>query len=540
MIRRAPLVALVAACFAASSTLASQTPESSYTTSLAALQRRLEAFADDSMAGRSWSGVGHDRATAYIAREASLVGLEPAGENGGWFQTLHMYSRRIAPQSSIGIKARALLPARDFKMFSFGKGPPRSLAGVQVVYGGIVGDSTTQISAEEAASRVVLLGVPADMTPERVYRNAGYGPTSRFGRAAAVAIASLDYLPTSQRGITSAVGLLDSGTPRADAAPSTLLVTRDAAALMLGRTLEGAVAGTLGQLIEDHLMMDERDVPTRNVIGVLRGRDSTLAGTYVALGAHSDHIGLRDAPVDHDSIRAVALAEKRGGEGATAANVAALRDSLLREHHARLDSIFNGADDDGSGVVALIEAAHVMATGPRPRRSVLFIWHAAEEDGLVGSGWFVEHPTVPLDSITAYLNLDMVGRGGIGDLANGGPRYLRVVGTSRRSPELWPLIEQVNAAAKTPFALDTADLDGGFCRSDQWSYSRYGIPVAFLTTGSHIDYHSITDEARYIDYAKLSAVTGFTIDLARTLADRPSRLRVEGEPPNPKRFCGAK
>ena len=539
MIRRTSLLVLVAACLAASTTITAQT-SSAYATSPEALHRRLEAFADDSMAGRSWSGVGHDRATAYIAREASLAGLEPAGENGGWFQTLHMYSRRLASQSRIGIGARNLLPERDFKVFSFGKGPPRSLAGVRVVYGGIVGDSTTQISAAAAASRVVLLGVPADMTPERVYRNAGYGPTSRFGRAAAVAIASLDYLPSSQRAITSAIGLLDSGTPRADAAPSTLLITRDAAALMLGRTLEGAVAGTLGELVEDHLIMDERDVPTRNVIGVLRGRDSTLTGTYVALGAHSDHIGLRGAPVDHDSIRAVALAERRSGEGATAANVAALRDSLRRGNRARLDSTFNGADDDGSGVVALIEAAHVMATGPRPRQALLFIWHAAEEDGLVGSAWFVEHPTVPLDSITAYINLDMVGRGGNGDLANGGPRYLRIIGASRRSPELWPLIEQVNAAAKASFALDTADVDGGFCRSDQWSYSRYGIPVAFLTTGSHIDYHAVTDEARYIDYAKLSAVTVFTIDLARHLADQPLRLRVEGEPLNPKRFCGTR
>ena len=489
------------------------------------------------MLGRSWIGVGHDRATAYLAREASRVGLEPAGENGGWFQTLHMYSQRLAPQSRIGIGASTLLPARDFKLFSFGKGPPRSLAGVQVVYGGIVGDTTTQISAATAASRLVLLGVPADMTPDRVYRNVGFGPTSRFGRAAAVAIASLDYLPASQRAITNAVGLLDSTTPRSDAQPSTLLVTR--AALMLGRTLDGAMAGTLGAVLDDHLVIEERDVPTRNVIAVLRGRHASLAGTYVALGAHSDHLGLRVSPVDHDSVRAVALATQRMGDHARAADVAALRDSLQRGHRARLDSTFNGADDDGSGAVALLEAAHMMATAPRPLRSVFFIWHAAEEDGLIGSSWFVEHPTVPLDSIIAYINLDMVGRGSDGDVTGGGSRFLRVIGSSRRSPEFWPLIEQVNAKARTSFALDTADVDGGFCRSDQWSYSRYGIPVAFLTTGSHIDYHAVTDEARYINYEKLAGVTGFTVDLARRLADRPLRLRSEGGRPNPRRSCGA-
>ncbi len=110
----------------------------------------------------------------------------------------------------------------------------------------------------------------------------------------------------------------------------------------------------------------------------------------------------------------------------------------------------------------------------------------------------------------------------------------------RRSPELWPLIEQVNADDGARFALDSADAEGGFCRSDQWNYSRYGIPVAFLTTGSHIDFHAVTDEAQYIDYAKLSAVTGFTVALARRLAERPLRLRTDGARPDPSRYCSGR
>src|SRR5205823_6602500 len=97
-------------------------------------------------------------------------------------------------------------------------------------------------------------------------------------------------------------------------------------------------------------------------------------------------------------------AEQRG-------RIAHLRDSLAALHPARRDSIYNGADDDGSGSVVLLEIAESFAKGPRPKRSVLFVWHAAEEDGLLGSRYFTDHPTVARDSIVAQLNTDMIGRG---------------------------------------------------------------------------------------------------------------------------------
>lgn len=508
-----------------------------YVISADSLRHRLEDFSADSMLGRSYLGVGHDRATSYLAREASRVGLEPAGENGGWFQTFHMYSRRLSPESRLLAGDSTLAPVRDFKLLSFGLGQPRSLSGAQIIYGGIVGDTSTQISADAAAARVVLLGVPADMTPERVYRNVGYGPASRFGQAAAVVIASLDYLPFPQRAITSAVGILDSTTARADAQPSTFLVTRRAAALLLGRSLDGALAGALGRVVVDHITVDERDNPTRNVVAVLRGSDSVLARTYVAVGAHSDHLGVSTVMVEHDSIRAVAFARRRFGENASAVQIAVLRDSLMRIHRPRLDSIYNGADDDGSGSVALLEVARALSSGRRPQRSVLFVWHAAEEDGLVGSNWFVRHPTVLLDSIVAQVNLDMVGRGGESDIRNGGARFLQVIGSTRRSVDLWPVIEDVNAKTGSRFAIDTVDTEGAYCRSDHWSYAKFGIPIAFLTTGAHADYHAVSDEAEYVDYAKLAAVSRFTIDIVRALANRSTHLSVNGPKPNPDAFC---
>lgn len=521
----------------ACASIARSAGHASYVISADSLRHRLEDFAADSMLGRSFVDGGHDRATTYLARAASRIGLEPAGEDGSWFQTFHMYWRRLSPQSRIVVGDSTLFPVRDFKVFSAGRGQPRSMAGAQVIYGGIVGDTSTQISSDAAASRVVLLGVPPDMTPERVYRDVGYGPASRFGRAAGVAIASFDYLSPSQRAIFPAVGLLDPTTQRADIQPSTLLVTRRAAAMLLGRPLEGALAGALGRTVDAHITIDERDIPTRNVAAILRGRDAALAHTYVALGAHSDHFALSTVAMDHDSVRAAAFARHLYGEAATPAQMAALRQDMASGHASRRDSIFNGADDDGSGSVALLEVARALASGIRPRRSVLFVWHAAEEDGLIGSMWFVEHPTVPLDSIMAQVNLDMVGRGGVQDIVNGGAHFVKAIGASRRSPALWMLLDSVNARSRAPFVIDTADTEGAYCRSDHWSYARFGVPVVFLTTGSHPDYHAVSDEAGYIDYAKLTAVSGLTLDLVHALADRASRIPVSGSKPDPRAFC---
>jgi acetylornithine deacetylase/succinyl-diaminopimelate desuccinylase-like protein len=112
-----------------------------------------------------------------------------------------------------------------------------------------------------------------------------------------------------------------------------------------------------------------------------------------------------------------------------------------------------------------------------------------------------------------------------------------VIGADRRSPALLRLIADLNTAAKTRATLVTSDPGGGFCRSDQWSYSRLGIPVAFFTTGSHADYHSVTDEAEYIDYAKLALVTRFVAEVTMALADTLERLEPRGQRVVLTAFC---
>src|SRR5204862_7000403 len=159
-----------------------------------------------------------------------------------------------------------------------------------------------------------------------------------------------------------------------------------------------------------------------------------------------------------------------------AQEIAAIRidlDSVRKANGGiRLDSISNGADDDGSGSVTLLEIAERFAKEkPATKRSVLFVWHVAEEKGLWGSAYVTDHPPVPRDSIVAQLNMDMVGRGAASDLFEGGANYLQLVGSRRLSTELGDIVEELNKKEKPPFVFDYQyDANGHpenvYCRSD--------------------------------------------------------------------------
>jgi Zn-dependent M28 family amino/carboxypeptidase len=218
-------------------------------------------------------------------------------------------------------------------------------------------------------------------------------------------------------------------------------------------------------------------------------------------------------------------------------------DSLRVLRPARLDSINNGADDDGSGTVGVIEIAEAMASASKkPARSIVFVWHVAEELGLFGARYFTDHPTVARDSIVAQLNIDMIGRGGAGDELGGGPEYVQVIGWRRLSDELGDVIEAVNKDRAMPFKFDleydkTGHPEQYYCRSDHYEYARYGIPIAFFSTGSHGDYHQVTDEPQYIDYTKLKNVSQLVHDIGVRVANLDHRLVVDAPKPDPKGQC---
>jgi hypothetical protein len=290
---------------------------------------------------------------------------------------------------------------------------------------------------------------------------------------------------------------------------------------------------------------------------VLRGTDPKLRGQYVSLSAHNDHVGFDHFPVDHDSIRAFdrvirpmgADSPMRVPSAAEWARIRAILDSLRKVNTPRLDSIRNGADDDGSGMVGLLEIAEAMSRGPnRPKRSILFVNHTAEEAGLLGSRYFTDHPTVPLDSIIAEIDQDMTGRGLPDDFPLQGvgaatPQYLEVVGARRISKEFGDSVEAANARQPTPFKFDYQfDVPGHplqyYCRADHYSYARYGIPSLAMSRGEHLDYHQVTDEAQYIDYPDLTRVTKMVFTAALSLADMSHRPKIDvPKPTDPHGQC---
>lgn len=542
------------------------------------LQTRLYIFADDSMLGRQSGTIGNKKGTDYIEREVRRLGLEPMGDNGTYFQNLPYGFRNFGAGSELRVGNSALSIGTDFAV-----GPTRlatqSFVDLQVIYGGVEGDTTKQISAAQALGRFVILTAnPATAGARGGAPGAGGrggagggrggfgGAPSRFLAAAAVATVNLDALTPPQRAALNAppanASLLyptpaprpGQPLPAAPAAPQ-LRLTSAAAEQLMGVPLEGLAPGAAGRTVSGRLVLNERLVSEygRNVIAVLRGSDPTLKAEYVAIGAHNDHVGFNNQPVDHDSARAVAtmVGRLQMADGKTLLPVTPdmraqalvmakpMIDSLRKLRPGRLDSIRNGADDDGSGSMAVLEIAEAMVTAKeKSKRSIIFVWHTGEEGGLSGSRYFTDFPTVPREQIVAQINVDMIGRGRSDDLPGGSPDYLAVVGSRMLSSELGEMVAGTNKKQKKPLTLDyTFDeptswpgYNNIYGRSDHANYARYNIPIAFFFTGLHRDYHQVTDEPQYIDYPHYLRITNYIFDLTKDIANSPTRPKVDRGP----------
>src|SRR5262249_6623646 len=237
---------------------------------------------------------------------------------------------------------------------------------------------------------------------------------------------------------------------------------------------------------------------TRNVVGIVEGSDPALKDSYVLFGAHYDHIGYQQTPPG----------QGRGGFGG-GANAPGGCTGQVRDTPKTGDIVNNGADDDGSGTVSVMAIAKAFATGPKPKRSVMFVWHAGEEAGLLGSRYMADYPEVPLDKVSAQLNIDMIGRNRCDQASESNTVYL--VGSDRISTELHNLNEDANASLSTPMKLDyefndPADPESIYTRSDHYSYASKGIPIIFYTTGLHRDYHYLTDEVGKIEFPKMAHI----------------------------------
>jgi membrane-associated protease RseP (regulator of RpoE activity) len=222
-----------------------------------------------------------------------------------------------------------------------------------------------------------------------------------------------------------------------------------------------------------------RELRTQNVVALLPGRDPTLRGQTIVIGAHIDHLG-------------------RSTSGALDPEAG--------------DAIRNGADDNASGTAAVLELARLLSARPL-RRSVLFVTFSGEELGLLGSQYFVEHApaSVPIDSIVAMMNFDMVGR------MRGDSVIVFGVATAREFPAL---LDSANARV----GLSVRGLGDGFGPSDHSSFFARGIPVLHFFTNLHEDYHRATDDAVKINAAGAARVIALAERLVREIDARNARL----------------
>ncbi len=247
--------------------------------------------------------------------------------------------------------------------------------------------------------------------------------------------------------------------------------------------------------------VDHHTVPDRSVVAMLEGSDPTLKNEYVLISAHFDHEGA-DGP-----------------------------------------RIVNGADDDGSGTVALIDIAEAFVlaaqAGQRPRRSVIFAAWNSEERGLLGAWAYTEDPVVPLDRIVAVLNMDMIGRDEEVPLGGGGrfrglelqtaqsnANATNIIGTVR-SPDLRTAIERANQAIGLDlrFRYDN-NASNLMRRSDHWPFIQRGVPGVWVHTGLHSDYHTVYDRPEKINYPKMEKIARMVYQVSWDLANAPGRPRL--------------
>jgi Predicted aminopeptidases len=480
------------------------------------LRRDLFAFAADSMRGRETGTADADRAAQFLAVRVERLGLEPAGDSM-YVQRVPLQRESFARTSRIVVteagRATELRIGVDvMPIVSLGAGvpPAKSRAEGQVVFAGYgmrtKGSARDDLADLDLEGKVVVVvnGAPAgadSATRARMESETAISERLSLLLPRHPAAVVVMFAGTGKTSFASLAPQLDRTIAVRSALNDVPDAERPLPMILLGSPRPGSPLLPSGWPADDRpqslsrryfaarVKQERVPVMAYNVVAIVRGSDPTLSRSYVAFGAHYDHIGI--VPPVHG------------------------------------DSIANGADDDGSGTVSLLAIARTLQRAPvHPKRSALFVWHAGEEKGLLGSSYFVQHPTVPIDSIVAQLNADMVGRNAPSELYTVGPR----AAPNYQSRRLGAVVDSVNAAEPLPFVINK-EWDSAthperiFERSDHFNYSRKGIPIVFFTTGMHADYHMPGDEPAKIDYEKMARVARLMRDVGVAVGNSGKRPR---------------
>ena len=469
-------------------------------------QSHVNYLASDKLEGRGVGSQGIELASDYIARQFASIGLEPAGDGGTYFQTFPMtLHRTLTSDSRLAFSGDPVERRQGVDFIPFNFSSDDSFSGGVVFCGyGITNPDKTYDDYKDIdlTGKVALMldGEPPSWTDENgnptrhaMHREKVYNAKDR----GAVAV----FIVSPKPGEGEPDRLTEFVAEGADAyGIPAFHVTRT----MADDRLAGVRFGSLDELqvkleaggfasadlahvsVTGQAGFKKTTAPTRNVLGLRRGVGS-LADELVVIGAHYDHLG----------IRKPMMRKFKGGK-------------LVAEELQ--PQIHNGADDNASGTSGLIEIARMFAAAPPPKRSILFIAFTAEESGLHGSKYYIEHPSAPLEKTAAMLNMDMIGRLKPGD------DHVQVFGM-QCGKEFMEVLEP--AGRDVGLTIAPAVDEGG--RSDHASFIRKQIPSLHFFSGNHSDYHQPSDDSDKINAAGGARIARLVYETAKSLADRDAR-----------------
>ncbi len=443
------------------------------------IRHDVYTLASDEMRGREAGTIDEMHASMWLAEEMRKIGLVPKGDMGSWFQWWNMRRTRISTgSSSVSVGGRPLALWTDIT--------PASNAAAEVsaptVFVASVGDTTIDVRGRIAVATLVAPPAASIRSTTNTYEYNYTRPAiaamaaalTRRGAAGVIIVADSiaeiafdGVAKTQSRGTYDVIG----GVPRFTRNPTPPVATpaapRPQVPVLLAHRAALKELTANGQTMDIHLRLESFEYPSVNVIGAIRGTDPKLRGEYVLFSSHQDHDGVR--------------------------------------YTVNGDSIWNGADDNATTSAAILAIARAWVKHPG-KRSALFIFHGAEERGLLGSRYHAAHPVVPLDSIVAVLNGDMLGRNN--------PDTAALMGSQpphRNSAALVRMALEANMAT-SKFAIDSSwdrptHPEGWYFRSDHVPYAERGVPSLFFSSNLHQDYHTPRDEPKTIDYRKLTRIT---------------------------------
>ncbi len=474
----------------------------------AQLKDYLYYVASDEMGGRDTPSNGLDLTAKFIGTMLSRWGFKPAGDNGTFFQRIALKTEAIdALNTVLQVGEQKYVLNDDF----FRVGGNGTASNAPLVFGGsgwmVKAKNIDTLAGVDAKGKVVVLysdgsrgryltAPPSGVTQDDLKGVKGTDWADAVTNAASKGAVGVILVASPQlqgawgqirgfysRGSTFPEKLREDSGNNTNNIPVFLASQKIGDAIFAGESADktSKTAFTINKNATLNSASISGTKYTQNVVAVWEGRDAVLKNEYVAIGAHYDHVGTNP--------------NARGD-----------------------DKIFNGADDDGSGTVAVLSIAESLAKAKkRPKRSVLFVWHCGEEKGLWGSEYFNKFPTIDIKKVVTQLNIDMIGRSRKTDDTNAknkdlsGENEIYVIGSEMMSSTLGAITKGTNDAyLKLNYDLrydDPKDTNRFFFRSDHFNYAVNGIPIVFWFDGIHEDYHGAGDEPQKIDYVKMEKIT---------------------------------